>query len=255
MLDIATFLGLVVGVGAILTGNFLEGGTTGHLVQFAAAVIVFGGTFGATLLGSSMQDMKNAFRAFFMIFKTRPDSAAEVIEEVLRILSMARKIGLVALEPEVKKISHPFLRKGLFLVIDGMTPAMIKDVLTQEINTYEETYKKAAKVFESAGGYAPTIGILSAVLGLIQVMRDVTDPSKIGSGIAVAFVATIYGVGSSNLILIPTAKKIMNRVREDVFIMELILEGIMGIESGVNPYFMRARLNAFLAEHQKRENR
>lgn len=255
MLDIATFLGLVVGVGAILTGNFLEGGTTGHLVQFAAAVIVFGGTFGATLLGSSMQDMKNAFRAFFMIFKTRPDSAAEVIEEVLRILSMARKIGLVALEPEVKKISHPFLRKGLFLVIDGMTPAMIKDVLTQEINTYEETYKKAAKVFESAGGYAPTIGILGAVLGLIQVMRDVTDPSKIGSGIAVAFVATIYGVGSSNLILIPTAKKIMNRVREDVFIMELILEGIMGIESGVNPYFMRARLNAFLAEHQKRENR
>ncbi|MDX9714338.1 MAG: flagellar motor protein [Dissulfurispiraceae bacterium] len=254
MFDLATFLGLLIGVGAILVGNLIEGGTTGHLIQFAAAIIVFGGTFGATLLGSSIQDMKNALRVFFMIFRSRPDAAPEVINEVLKILAMARKIGLVALEPEVKKINHPFLRKGLYLVIDGMAPAMIKDVLSQEIITYEETYKKAAKIFESAGGYAPTIGILGAVLGLIQVMRDVTDPSKIGGGIAVAFVATIYGVGSSNLFFIPTAKKIMSRVREEVFIMELILEGIMGIESGINPYFMRARLNAFLSEHQKRGN-
>jgi chemotaxis protein MotA len=134
-----------------------------------------------------------------------------------------------------------------------MTPAMIKEILYQEITTYEETLKKASRVYESAGGYAPTVGILGAVLGLIQVMRNVSDPSKIGGGIAVAFVATIYGVGSANLLFLPIGKKIMNRLKEEVFIRELIVEGVLGIESGVNPYFLKARLNAFLAEHEKED--
>ncbi len=143
------------------------------------------------------------------------------------------------------------LPRGINLVIDGIPPAMIRSILSQEIDTYEDTFRKAAKVFESAGGYAPTIGILGAVLGLIQVMRNVTEPSKIGGGIAVAFVATIYGVGSANLIFLPLGKKIMNRLKEEIFIKELIVEGVLGVESGVNPYFLKARLNSFLAEHEK----
>jgi chemotaxis protein MotA len=252
-MDIAAFLGLILGVGAIIAGNIIEGGTTSHLVQAAAALIVFGGTFGATLLSFSMRDIFNAFKSLSMVFGGKSSAPSEIIEEILGILVKARKMGLIALEPEIKNMENPFLKKGLNLVVDGMPPSMIKDILYQEISTYEENMKNAAKVFESAGGYAPTIGILGAVLGLIQVMRNVTEPAKIGGGIAVAFVATIYGVGSANLIFLPMSKKIMNRLKQEVFIRELIIEGVLGVESGVNPYFLKTRLNAFLAEHEKIE--
>lgn len=250
-MDIAAFVGILLGLGAVVGGNMVEGGNASHLVQTAAAIIVFGGTLGATLLSSSIRDMFNAIKALGMVFGARSSSSSEVIEEILGLLVKARKMGLLSLESQVKSIENDFLRKGLNLVIDGIPPAMIKEILFQEIYTYENTCKKAAKVFESAGGYAPTIGILGAVLGLIQVMRNVTEPSKIGDGIAVAFVATIYGVGSANLIFLPLGRKIINRLKEEVFIKELILEGVLGVEAGVNPYFLKARLNAFLAQHEK----
>ncbi len=250
-MDIAAFVGILLGIGAVVGGNMVEGGNAAHLVQTAAAIIVFGGTLGATLLSSSIRDMFNAVKALGMVFGARSSSSSEVIEEILGLLVKARKMGLLSLESQVKSIDNDFLRKGLNLVIDGIPPAMIKDILFQEIYTYENTCKKAAKVFVSAGGYAPTIGILGAVLGLIQVMRNVTEPSKIGDGIAVAFVATIYGVGSANLIFLPLGRKIINRLKEEVFIKELILEGVLGVEAGVNPYFLKARLNAFLAQHEK----
>ena len=144
-----------------------------------------------------------------------------------------------------------FLRKGLNLVVDGMPPKMIRDILDQEISTFETRMRRSAKVFETAGGYAPTIGILGAVLGLIQVMSNVADPSKIGSGISVAFVATIYGVGSANLILLPIARRIFTRMNEDIYMMDLIVEGVLGVESGINPYFLRSKLNAFLENREK----
>ncbi|HEX8948994.1 MAG TPA: flagellar motor protein [Dissulfurispiraceae bacterium] len=253
-MDIAAFIGIILGIGAIVGGNMIEGGSPSHLLQIAAALIVFGGTFGATLLSFSMRDILNAVKALGMVFGGRSATPNEVIEDIMGILVKARKMGLIALESQIKNIENDFLRKGLNLVVDGMAPAMIKEILYQEADTYEETMKKAAKVFESAGGFAPTIGILGAVLGLIQVMRNVTEPSKLGGGIAVAFVATIYGVGSANLIFIPIGKKIMNRLKEEIFMKELIIEGVLGVESGVNPYFLKARLNAFLAEHEKAES-
>jgi chemotaxis protein MotA len=250
-MDIAAFLGLIIGISAIIGGNALEGGSTSNLIQVAAALIVFGGTLGATLLSFSIRDVLSAVKALGMVFGSRRFTPKEVNEEILGILVKARKMGLIALESHVKNIENPFLQRGLNLVIDGMTPAMIKDILYQEIDTYEDNMKKAARVFESAGGYAPTIGILGAVLGLIQVMGNVTDPSKIGGGIAVAFVATIYGVGSANLLFLPMGKKISNRLREEIFIRELIIDGILGVESGINPYFLKARLNAFHNEHER----
>lgn len=249
-MDIAAFLGLILGIGAIVAGNIIEGGNTAHLVQAAAALIVFGGTFGATLLSFSMKDIVNAMKSLRIVFTKSSNMPYQIIEETLDFLVKARVMGLIALEPEIRNVSHPFLKKGLTHVIDGMSPPMIRDVLYQEVDTYEDTLKKASKVFEAAGGYAPTIGILGAVLGLTQVMRNVTDPSKIGSGVAVAFVATIYGVGSANLIFLPVAKKIMNRLKEEIFIRELIIEGVLGVESGMNPYFLRTRLNAFLSEYE-----
>jgi chemotaxis protein MotA len=252
-MDIAAFLGLIIGVGAIIVGNIVKGGTTAYLIQLAAALIVFGGTLGATLMSFSMKDMFNAVKSLRLVFGGKSNESSAIIEDILRILAKARRMGLIALEPEIKNIENHFLRKGLTLVVDGMPPSMIKDVLYQEIATYEENMKNAADVFGAAGGYAPTIGILGAVLGLIQAMGHIADPAKIGGGIALAFVATIYGIGSANLIFLPMARKIMNKVKEEVFIRELIIEGIIGVESGVNPYFLKARLNAFLSEHEKSE--
>ncbi|HLA28742.1 MAG TPA: flagellar motor protein [Syntrophales bacterium] len=250
-MDIAAFVGIILGVGSLVVGNIVEGGTTAHLFQVVAAVIVFGGTLGATLLSFSMRDIMNAVKSLRMVFARKPSPPDEIIADILSTLNKARRMGLLALEQQLNTIHNDFLRKGIGFIVDGMDPAMIRELLYQEVATYEETVKKAARVFEASGGYAPTIGILGAVLGLIQVMKNVTDPSKIGGGIATAFVATIYGVASANLILIPIGKKIMNRLREEVLIRELIIEGVLGVESGVNPYFLRVRLNSFLAEHEK----
>jgi chemotaxis protein MotA len=250
-MDFASIIGVVLGVATIVGGNIVEGGTTAHLLQPAAALIVFGGTLGAVLLSFSMRDIINAMKSLGVVFGGKSSSSEEVIAEIVGSLSRARKAGLLALEQHLKGIRHAFLRKGLELVVDGMAPEQIKELMHQEIATYEETMKKASRVFESAGGYAPTLGILGAVMGLIQVMKNVADPSRVGGGIAVAFVATIYGVGSANLIFIPIGKKIMYRLREEILIRELIVEGVLGVQSGLNPYFLRARLNSFLAAHEK----
>jgi chemotaxis protein MotA len=248
-MDIVALIGLIIGVGAIIAGNIVEGGTTAHLAQLAAAVIVFGGTAGATILSYPLKDLISAISALKMVFSRNSSNPDSIIEDSVNILGQARRTGLVALQPQIAQISNTFLRRGLMLVVDGVPPKMIREIMDQEISSYESRMKRAAKVFESAGGYAPTIGILGAVLGLIQVMSNVAEPSKIGAGISVAFVATIYGVGSANLVFLPFAKRITSRMSEQVFLMELAVEGVVGVESGINPFFLRARLNAFIAEH------
>jgi chemotaxis protein MotA len=248
-MDILALFGLVVGLGAIVAGNIVEGGTTSHLVQAAAAIIVFGGTAGATILSYPLGDLRSALSALKLVFQHEKADPESIIDDAVNILVQARRSGLVALQPQIAAIRNDLLKKGLMMVVDGMPPKMIKDILEQEIASYEKKMRKAAKVFESAGGYAPTIGILGAVLGLIQVMSNVAEPSKIGAGISVAFVATIYGVGSANLVFFPFAKRILSRMNEQIFLMELALEGALGVESGINPFFLRTKLNAFLIEN------
>lgn len=251
-MDLIAILGLLVGLGAIIIGNVVEGGTTAHLIQAAAAMIVLGGTAGATMLSFPFKDLVKAFASLRLIFSKKDVDAGPIIEDSVNILIQARRMGLIALQPQIMQIQNAFLRKGLNLVVDGMPPKMIRDILDQEISTFETGMRRSAKVFETAGGYAPTIGILGAVLGLIQVMSNVADPSKIGSGISVAFVATIYGVGSANLILLPIARRIISRMNDDIYMMDLIVEGVLGVESGVNPYFLRSKLNAFLENREKK---
>jgi len=250
-MDLIALIGLIMGIGSIVVGNIVEGGTTAHLVQLTAAIIVFGGTLGATLLSFSLKDLSNALISLKFVFFKRKINYEETIEKILDLLIIARRRGLLALQDELDVITDPFLRRGLTYVIDGLNPKLIKDLLYQEIYIYEEMVKKSAKVFDSAGGYAPTIGIIGAVLGLIHVLKNVADPAKIGVGIATAFVATIYGVGSANLIFIPLGKRILNKLEDEMFLMELMAEGILGIESGMNPYFLRAKLEAFIQERQK----
>jgi len=250
-MDLIALIGLIIGIGAIVTGNIAEGGTTAHLVQVAAAIIVFGGTFGATILSFPFKDIITAILSLKFIFFNRKVNFNDTIETILDLLVIARKKGLLALQQEFDRIDDPFLKRGLTYVIDGLSPSIIKDSLYQEIYTYEDIIRRAAKVYDAAGGYAPTIGIIGAILGLIHVLKNVADPSKIGAGIATAFVATIYGVGSANLIFIPMAKRIINKLENEILLMELMVEGILGIESGMNPYFLRAKLEAYITDKQK----
>lgn len=249
-MDLIALLGLLIGLAAVVVGNLVEGGTTGHLVQLAAAVIVFGGTFGAVILSFPAKDLNFAIKALKLVFFEKKVSYEETIEKILELLIIARRKGLLALQEELDRLDDPLLRRGITYIVDGLNSELIREALEREIITYEEMLRKASRVYESAGGYAPTIGIIGAILGLIHVLKNVTDPTKIGVGIATAFVATIYGVGSANLIFIPLSKRIINKIEEEITLMELMIEGILGIEAGINPHYLRAKLEAFIKERQ-----
>lgn len=245
-MDRASIIGIALGIGAVIGGDMLEGGSVGSILQPTAAVIVFGGTLGAVLLSFSLRDVIKAAAALKTVFFESGRRPEEVIDEIVRYASISRKSGFMAIESELPRAGDPFLRKALRLAVDGMSSKVLRETLEQELSTFEEEERRAAKVFETAGGFAPTIGIIGAVFGLIHVMENLSDPAKLGSGIAVAFVATVYGVGSANLLFLPIAKKIQNRLSQETAAKEMIIEGIWGIQSGVNPYYLGERLKAFV---------
>ncbi|MEJ5226630.1 flagellar motor protein [Thermodesulfovibrio sp.] len=241
MIDKFLLFGLFIGLGAIVTGNIVEGGSTGHLIQLGAAFIVFGGTAGAVLVSFPAYDLKLGLKGLKIALLDRKIKNEErlLIEEIIGLLVIARKKGLLAVEKELSSIENRFLRENMRMVVDGYEVSVIRDVVLKKIKNFEDEVKTASKVFESAGGYAPTIGIIGAVLGLIHVLQNITEPSKIGTGIAIAFVATIYGVGSANLIFIPLAKRIIQKAKREIRKNLLVLKGIEGIEKGVNPAYLR----------------
>ncbi len=247
----SSLIGLIMGVTAIVGGHILEGGRVESILQPTAAVIVFGGTFGATLLSYPMRDIIKAIGALKEVFGKEKIDYEFYIKEIMRYSMITRKSGLISLEQEIQRQEDPFIKRALRLAVDGANPAQLRDILSQENMTYSEERKRIARVFETAGGFAPTIGIIGAVLGLIHVMENLADPSKLGAGIAVAFVATIYGVGSANLILLPISKKIINNLHSRLFLREMIIEGIVGIQTGMNPYYLEEKLRAFLTEEKR----
>jgi len=252
-MDRASLIGVFLSVAAIMGGNLLEGGKTQSIMQFTAALIVFGGTLGATLLSYPLSDAVKAVSSFRHVFFDTKSDPETYIRDIIKLSVIARKNGLVALEPEVPKIRDSFLRKALKLAVDGMGPKMLKEAMEQENVTFEEEKKRIARVFETAGGFAPTIGIIGAVLGLIHVMENLSDPAKLGSGIAVAFVATIYGVASANLILLPISKKLNNAAHHELSLRDLMLEGVMGIQSGINPHYLEEKLRVFFLDRRRNE--
>lgn len=247
-MNLTTLLGLIVGILAVVGGQILEGGHIGSILQITAAVIVFGGTFGATLLSFELQDMKKALRTSFMIFRNPESDFEKMIDLISELAGRARKDGILALQNIQADIKEPFLNRGLGYAIDGLEPVMIRHIMEQDIETAENDIMVGARVFEAAGGYSPTIGILGAVLGLIHVMEVMEDPSKIGAGIAVAFVATVYGVGGANLIFLPIANKIKRRAKILSAKRHMILQGIIGIQEGRNPRVIGEYLKMFIEE-------
>lgn len=250
-MDITSVIGLLLGIAAILLGQALEGGHIGSIVQPTAALIVFGGTVGATALSYPLPTVLQALRAFRGVFTETKRDAARIIDELLAFSNKARREGIISLEKDMEKTKDPFLKKALRLAIDGTDPKVLKETMEIELSYEEENGEKPSKVFESAGGFAPTVGILGAVLGLIHVMENLSDPSKLGEGIAVAFVATVYGVGSANLFFLPVASKLKAKHRQEMVLKELMLSGALAVQEGLNPRIIEEKLVAFLDHGQK----
>jgi len=245
-MDFLSIVGLLVGISAILFGQYLEGGTISTLVNGPAMLIVLGGTLGAVMLQSPFPIFMRSVRMSTWVFVAPKHQMEKTIDKIVSWSNIARKEGLLGLENIEESEQNLFARKGLQLLIDGSEPENIRSILDVEIETKERFDLQAAKIFESMGGYSPTIGIIGAVLGLIQVMGNLSDPSKLGNGIAVAFVATIYGVGAANLLFIPIANKLKNLVAEQVQYRDMIVEGMVSIAEGDNPRNIETKLLGYI---------
>lgn len=248
-MDLATIGGIVFAVAMILVGQALEGGHASSLVQATAAIIVFGGTFGAVAVSFPGKDLKNGLKLFKHAIKNKKDDTDVIIAQLIELAGVARRDGVLALEQRLQTIEDPFLKRSVGFLVDGVDSAVARDALETEIHHEFENDTLAAKVWESAGAFAPTIGILGAVLGLIHVMENLSDPTKLGPGIAVAFVATIYGVGSSNIIFLPSAAKIKRKVALARDRKTLIAEGVLSIQAGLNPRVLEEKLKAYSGHH------
>lgn len=251
--DLATLAGLALAGLGIGGGLLLEGGSLGDIAQGTAALIVLGGTIGAVLVNTPLALVRGALRSLRKVLFEPQHKPEVLIDEIIRYATIARKHGLVSLEDEAEKASDPFLRKALNLAVDGCDLQELHKMMELEMELLDARAESEAKVLESAGGYAPTIGIIGAVLGLIQVMKHLADTESIGHGIATAFVATVYGVGAANLFFLPAANKIKARAHEEMQVRELMLEGVASIVEGLNPKLIRFKLEAFL-EFEKRGN-
>lgn len=251
---VINWIGLIIALGAILLGNMLEGGHNSQLVQATAAMIVFGGTLGATLLSSTMEEFTGAVHAATRLFITNVTLDGEgIVKQVLELAAKARKEGLLSLEGMIPSIKDPFLATNLRHIVDGYDPNVLKELMEDHIAHEEEKQMAIAKVFETAGGFSPTVGIIGAVLGLIHVMSNLSDSSKLGAGIAVAFVATVYGVGGANLVLLPMANKLKKWAKIEEERLTLMFIGLCGIQNGLNPRVIEDKMRNLLGGHGDHE--
>lgn len=250
-MDIASILGLVIGIAVILGSQMLESGGNVSIIHPTAAIIVFGGTLGAIFLSFSFNTILASVTSLKKVFLPEQFDVNGLITEMVNLTDLTRREGNLSLEPIINNIQNDFLRKGIQLVADSANPRVIKEIMNTQIDYEEESHLVNAKVLEAAGGYAPTFGIVGAVLGLIQVMQHIAEPAQLGQGIATAFIATVYGVGIANIVLLPLGAKIRMRAREEIVIKEMIVEGVLSIHSGENPAVLEEKLNSFLTEHQR----
>lgn len=253
-MDLTTIIGLVAGFGLILLGQAMEGGNMGQLVQITAALIVFGGTFGAVAVSFPQEELMAGVKHLNTVFFGNNVNFDKIIKELLGYATKARKEGVIALEKEARNASDSLMKTGLEAVSDGADPTLVRELMETQLSVLEEEIAGASKVWESAGGFAPTIGIIGAVLGLIQVMNNLSDPSKLGAGIAVAFVATIYGVASANIIFIPFATKIKFKSKKTFMAKQMMIEGILSIQAGESPALIERKLQAFISEAESKGN-
>ena len=251
--DKATIAGITLSFGGIATGLLLEGGKFSQVLQPTAAIIVFGGTIGAILLQFPLKTVFAAVGELRIVLFEPRSRASDEIGRLTKLAQKARRDGIISLDSELPTIADPFLRRALMLAVDGTESTELRSIMQLELDASEEADDELPRVYEAAGGFAPTIGIIGAVLGLIQVMQHLDRIDEVGRGIAVAFVATIYGVGFANLIALPIAGKLRHRLRFQQVLRELTLEGVVSILEGINPRILEAKLNGFLQQAREKQ--
>jgi len=245
-MDIASIGGIALALIGILAGMMLEGGSISQITQPTAFMIVVGGTVGAVMLQFPLNIFLAALKAVVKVFLHKGSNGEATLAQIVAFANKARKSGIVSLDADLPSVSDPFLKQALMLAIDGTEPSEVRKIMQLELDNKSEIEEKIPGVFEAAGGYSPTVGIIGAVLGLIQVMKNLSNIAEVGRGIAVAFVATIYGVAFANLIFLPAAGKLKFRHREEQMIKEMMLEGVISILEGMNPRMIETKLRTYL---------
>lgn len=245
-MDIATLAGMVVGIGAIIVSFLMEGGKLGSIFQLPAIMIVLFGTLGAGMITTSISTVMSIPTYLRIAFFGRPDDTVNTISHVVHLAERARREGILGLEKNLREVDNPFFKKALQLLIDGTEVTALRSILETEIAHIEERHRKGIELFKKLGGFAPTLGIIGTVLGLIQTLANTTDTSHMASGIATAFIATLWGVCSANLFYLPVGDKLRHRHTEELMTLELILEGVVAIQSGEPPRMIRTKLLSFV---------
>jgi chemotaxis protein MotA len=246
-MDTSSLLGILLALAGILVGLLLEGGHIGQILQPTAAMIVFGGTIGAVMLQYPLSTVGAAARRLFRAFFHRKPGSEATVRQLIHFANKARRSGIVSLDQDLSSIEDPFLKQAIMLAVDGTEPSELRKIMELQIDNHFELEEKIPAVFESAGGFSPTIGIIGAVMGLIQVMQHLDHMDEVGRGIAVAFVATIYGVAAANIFFLPVAGKLRLRLREEQVLKEMTIEGVVSILEGMNPRMIEIKLESFLA--------
>jgi chemotaxis protein MotA len=250
-MDWGSLTGLILGISAILFGQWLEGGHIGSLIQPAAFVIVVGSTFGAVLLQNGYSNLMRGIHMLGTAFVPHTDFYPVLIASISNWSKTARIEGFLKLEKSIGNESDAFIARGLHMVVDGVDPYKIREILEIDISSYERNQRMAIKVWEAAGGYAPTMGIMGAVLGLIHIMENLTDPHMLGQGVATAFVSTIYGVGFSNLVFLPVANKLKQYIQLEILKREMLCEAFVCIKQGEHPHLILERMNSYWYKNEE----
>jgi len=244
--EVTTITGILLGVLSLVIAFVIDGGQVASLFKPTAALIVFGGTIGATVVSFSLKEVMTVPKLFkIILFQKLPDEIS-LIEQLVSLADKVRREGLLYLENELPGMGDSFLRKGIQLVVDGTEPELVRKIMETEMYAVQERHQIGANIFEAAGGYAPTMGIIGTVMGLVHVLSNLESPQELGPSIALAFIATLYGVGSANLFWIPISGKLKNLSNKEVMQRQIMLEGVMAIQAGLNPVLIRERLTAFL---------
>lgn len=251
-MDLTTIIGLIIGFVGLIGGFLVEGGAVGMLLKETAGMIVLGGTIGATVASFRLDELKTVPGGFVKIFTNQKVDFAGTVDKLVETADKARREGLLSLESQLTEIDNAFLRRGLQLVIDGTDPELTRNMLDMEIAAFEEREKVGIDIFMTAGGFAPTMGIIGTVMGLVQVLSNIAEPDKLAGAIAVAFIATLYGVATANLLWLPFGNKLKVKSQLEVTLMELILEGILSIQAGENPRVIKEKLMTFLPPQDRR---
>jgi len=257
-MDLSTILGILAGFGSLVIGYLLEGGSVGSLGGLSAAIIVFGGTAGAVMASFPLSDLKHLPKWLKIAFTSQSFGTLEAYETLVRFAEKARREGLLSLEQELETVTDRFTRQGMQLVIDGTDPEITQEILESNIAVLEKRHKVGVSVFEAAGGYSPTLGIIGTVMGLVMVLGNLSDPEALSHSIAAAFIATLYGVASANLLWLPIATKLKMKDKAEVSAMEMVLDGILSIQAGENPSILKEKLKthvgSILPSEQKPED-